>query len=74
MTSTTHADLLIAIANGEQITFPHGAKTCAPCTWQGMSGFGTRPVCRLFDQTLYAPDGKEYARCAQCIEKFGGKE
>ena len=58
-----------------KIEFMHGEKTCAieakPCVWQGMSGFGTRPVCVLFGRSLY---GSEHgmARCPQCIERFGG--
>ena len=39
-----------------KIEFRHGAKTCAteskPCVWQGMSGFGTRPVCVLFNAEI----------------------
>jgi len=53
------------------ITFTHGARTCSPCQWQGMSGFGTRPICSLFNQTLYTAGGVGFCRCAQCLEKFG---
>ena len=39
-----------------KIEFEHGEKTCAietkPCSWQGMSGFGTRPVCVLFNAEI----------------------
>ncbi len=56
------------------ITFHHGIRTCLACVWRGMSGFGTRPVCKLFDQTLYAAGNIDFGRCSQCIEKFGEKE
>lgn len=60
-----------------KIEFHHGEKTCntehTECKWQGVSGFGTRPVCVLFNQSLY---GNEHGmqRCPQCIEKFGAQE
>ena len=61
------------------ITFEHGEKTCASapgifCRFQGVMGFGTRPVCMLFNnETLYDKDGW-LQRCPQCMQVYGTKE
>lgn len=58
------------------ITFEHGEKTCATkpgvfCHWYGVSGFGTRPVCMLFqNEPLYEKDGW-LQRCDPCVSQFG---
>jgi len=57
------------------ITFEHGERTCAVargvfCRWNGATGFGTRPVCMLFDnEPLFDIDGW-LMRCPQCLDKF----
>ena len=58
------------------ITFTHGEKTCALapgvfCRWQGATGFGTRPVCMLFDDEPLHEKDEWLQRCKQCIEAFG---
>lgn len=61
------------------ITFEHGEKTCAVspgifCRFQGVMGFGTRPVCMLFNnETLYDKDGW-LQRCPACVQVYGTKE
>ena len=58
------------------ITFEHGEKTCAVspgvfCRWQGAMGFGTKPVCMLFqNEPLHAKDGW-LQRCKPCMSQFG---
>jgi hypothetical protein len=61
------------------ITFEHGENTCAVspgvfCRWQGALGWGTRPVCMLFNnEPLNDKDGW-LQRCKQCVDTFGTKE
>jgi len=59
------------------IAFSHGIKRCftapgEPCRWNGATGFGTRPVCILFDaEPLREDDERWLLRCPQCVKEFG---
>lgn len=59
------------------IAIEHGETTCAIepgkfCLFFGTKMFGTRPVCTLFQQDLYADENDWTARCPQCMEIFTG--
>lgn len=61
------------------ITFEHGENTCASvpgtfCRFLGTMGWGTKPVCMLFEnEPLFNKDGW-LQRCPQCMQVYGTKE
>ena len=42
------------------------------CLFFGTKMFGTRPVCTLFQQDLYADENDWTAKCPQCMGLFTG--